>query len=60
MEESVMEQPELPFSQEEDGPTISYRPEEEQPETTIDRMQWSSSSSTERMNPFPRSSSETE
>lgn len=66
MEESVMEQPELPFydqrsdETEEDGPTISYRPEEEQPETTIDRMQWSSSSSTERINPFPRSSSETE
>ncbi len=53
------EQAELPFAQEEEGPTISYQPEEQQPETTIDRMQWSSTS-TERMNPFPRSSSETE
>ena len=46
IEESVMEQPELPFydergdETEEEGPTISYQPE--QPESTIDRMQWSS------------------
>jgi len=40
MEESVMEQPELPFDHEEEGPTISYQPE--QPESSLDRMQWSS------------------
>jgi hypothetical protein len=43
MEEPVMEQPELPFYDErsdemdEEGPTIRY-----QPESSIDRMQWSS------------------
>ena len=64
MEESVMEQPELPFydqrsdETEVDEEVTSYRIPE-QPETTIDRMQWSSTS-TERINPFPRSSSETE
>ena len=50
MEESVMEQPELPFAQErseeasyesEEGPTIYFRPE-----NTIDRMQWSSTNTT--------------
>ena len=50
MEESVMEQPELPFAQErseeasyesEEGPTIYFRPE-----STIDRMQWSSTNTT--------------
>jgi len=62
MEESVMEQPELPFYDERgdetevEDPTISYQ--FDQPETIIDRMQLSSSN--ERMNPFPRSSSETE
>jgi hypothetical protein len=46
IEESIMEQPELPFAHEEeraeeanyeseDGPTISYRPE-----SSLDRMQW--------------------
>ena len=64
MEESVMEQPELPFYDERGDETeveeevTSYRIPE-QPESTIDRMQWSSTS-TERINPFPRSSSETE
>jgi len=41
MEESVMEQPELPFAHEEEGPTISY-----QPESSLDRMQWSSTNTT--------------
>jgi len=64
MEESVMEQPELPFYDERSDETeveeevTSYRIPE-QPESTIDRMQWSSTS-TERINPFLRSSSETE
>jgi len=40
IEESVMEQPELPFAHEEEGPTISY-----QPESSLDRMQWSSTTS---------------
>jgi hypothetical protein len=50
IQESVMEQPELPFAQErseeasyesEEGPTIYFRPE-----NTIDRMQWSSTNTT--------------
>jgi len=45
MEESVMEQPELPFYDERGDETeeevTSYRIPE-QPENTIDRMQWSS------------------
>jgi hypothetical protein len=46
----VMEQPELPFYDErsdetgEEGPTINYRPE--QPESSLDRMMWSSTTST--------------
>ena len=50
MEESVMEQPELPFAEErreeasyesEEGPTIYY-----QPVSPLDRMQWSSTTTT--------------
>jgi hypothetical protein len=50
----VTEQPELPFAQErsdeanyesEDGPTISY-----QPESSLDRMQWSSTNISENIN----------
>ena len=60
MEESVMEQPELPFVEEreqessyenrenEDGPTISYRPNNQ--ETPIDRMQWISTQISETPN----------
>jgi len=60
MEESVMEQPELPFAEEreqessyenrenEDGPTISYRPNNQ--ETPIDRMQWISTQISETPN----------
>jgi len=63
IEESVMEQPELPFAEEreqessyenrenrenEDGPTISYRPNEQ--ETPIDRMQWISTEISETPN----------
>jgi len=63
MEESVMEQPELPFYDERGDETeveeevTSYRIPE-QTESPLDRMQWSSTN--ERTNPFPRSSSETE
>jgi hypothetical protein len=51
MEESIMEQPELPFYDERGDETeveeevTSYRIPE-QPESTIDRMQWSSRIST--------------
>jgi len=62
IEESIMEQPELPFTHEEEraeeanyenceneeGPTISYRPE-----SSLDRMQWSST--TEIRTPRERS-----
>jgi len=48
IQESEMEQPELPFAQEEEGPTISY-----QPESSLDRMQWSST--TEIRTPRERS-----
>jgi len=52
-EQLGMEQPELPFAEEraeeanyesEEGPTISYRPN--QPESSLDRMQWSSTTTT--------------
>ena len=59
IEESIMEQPELPFTHEEEraeeanyenceneeGPTISYRPE-----SAIDRMQWTSTNISENIN----------
>jgi hypothetical protein len=50
VEEPVMEQHELPFydersdEMEEEGPTICYQPE--QPESSVDRMQWSSTTTT--------------
>jgi hypothetical protein len=55
IEESVMEQPELPFAHEEEraeeanyeseeGPSIYFRPN--QPESSLDRMQWSSTTNT--------------